>query len=34
VDLQTLDIFAENGIWFTILAPHQAHQVRAIDNGR
>ncbi len=28
VDLETLDILAENGITFTILAPHQAGQVR------
>jgi alpha-amylase/alpha-mannosidase (GH57 family) len=28
VDLETLDILAEHGISFTILAPHQASQVR------
>jgi len=30
VDLETLDILAESGIKFTILAPHQARQVRQI----
>ena len=30
VDLETLDIMAELGISFTILAPHQARQVRLI----
>ncbi|MDY6893494.1 MAG: DUF3536 domain-containing protein, partial [Chloroflexota bacterium] len=30
VDLETLDILAEQGIKFTILAPHQANQVRQI----
>ncbi len=30
VDLETLDIMAELGIGFTILAPHQAKQVRLI----
>jgi len=30
VDLETLDILAELGIKFTILAPHQARQVRQI----
>ncbi len=30
VDLETLDILAESGIKFTILAPHQAKQVRQI----
>jgi alpha-amylase/alpha-mannosidase (GH57 family) len=30
VDLETLDIMAENGIQFTILAPHQAGRVRQI----
>ena len=30
VDLETLDIMAELGIQFTILAPHQAKQVRLI----
>jgi alpha-amylase/alpha-mannosidase (GH57 family) len=30
VDLETLDIFAEHGIKFTILAPHQARRMRRI----
>ncbi|MFA6955250.1 MAG: DUF3536 domain-containing protein [Thermoanaerobaculia bacterium] len=30
VDLESLDILAEHGILFTILAPHQAKSVRAI----
>jgi hypothetical protein len=30
VDLETLDIMAELGLSFTILAPHQAHQVRRL----
>jgi alpha-amylase/alpha-mannosidase (GH57 family) len=30
VDVETLDILAELGIKFTILAPHQAHRVRNI----
>lgn len=30
VDIETLDILAENGIKFTILAPHQAQRVRKI----
>ena len=30
VDLETLEILAELGIRFTILAPHQAHRVRKI----
>lgn len=30
VDLETLNIMAEMGIRFTILAPHQAHRVRRI----
>ncbi len=29
VDLETLDVLAEQGIRFTILAPHQARQIRA-----
>ncbi|MGE0407321.1 MAG: DUF3536 domain-containing protein, partial [Candidatus Korobacteraceae bacterium] len=29
VDMETLDVMAEQGIRFTILAPHQAKQVRA-----
>jgi alpha-amylase/alpha-mannosidase (GH57 family) len=31
VDLETLDIMAEHGIRFTILAPHQAARVRRAD---
>lgn len=31
VDLQTLDMMAEQGIKFTVLAPHQAKQVRDIN---
>jgi len=31
VDLETLDVLAEFGIKFTILAPHQASRVRALD---
>jgi alpha-amylase/alpha-mannosidase (GH57 family) len=31
VDLETLDIMAEMGIKFTVLAPHQAARVRQID---
>ncbi len=30
VDLETLDILAEQGIRFTILAPHQAHRIRIL----
>lgn len=30
VDLETLDLLAQNGIHFTILAPHQCARVRAI----
>ena len=33
VDLETLDIMAELGIRFTILAPRQAHKVRKIGRG-
>ncbi len=33
VDLETLDIMAEMGISFTILAPHQAGRVRRIGEG-
>jgi alpha-amylase/alpha-mannosidase (GH57 family) len=33
VDLETLDIMAELGIRFTILAPHQAHKVRKSGQG-
>jgi alpha-amylase/alpha-mannosidase (GH57 family) len=31
VDLESLDMLAEQGIRFTILAPHQAHRVRQIS---
>lgn len=34
VDLETLDIMAEYGIIFTILAPHQASKVRKIGTGK
>jgi alpha-amylase/alpha-mannosidase (GH57 family) len=34
VDLETLDILSEQGILFTILAPHQARQVRPIGDGK
>jgi alpha-amylase/alpha-mannosidase (GH57 family) len=34
VDLETLDILAEEGIRFTILAPHQTHRVRRIGDKR
>ena len=34
VDLETLDILAEQGIRFTILAPHQAFRVRKIGTGK
>jgi alpha-amylase/alpha-mannosidase (GH57 family) len=33
VDLETLDIMAELGIRFTILAPRQAHKVRKVGHG-
>ncbi|GIK12440.1 MAG: DUF3536 domain-containing protein [Candidatus Brocadia sp. AMX2] len=33
-DIETLDIIAECGIKFTILAPHQAARVRKIGGGR
>ena len=33
VDLETLEVMAELGIGFTILAPHQAQRVRAIGGG-
>jgi alpha-amylase/alpha-mannosidase (GH57 family) len=33
VDLETLDILAEHGILFTILAPHQAKRIKQIDGG-
>ena len=32
VDMKTLDILADQGIRFTILAPHQANRVRLIGN--
>ena len=34
VDLETLDILAEMGIRFTILAPHQAKRVRKLDTDK
>jgi alpha-amylase/alpha-mannosidase (GH57 family) len=34
VDMETLDILAEFGIKFTILAPHQAVRVRRADTGK
>ncbi|MDH5768151.1 MAG: DUF3536 domain-containing protein, partial [Nitrospirota bacterium] len=34
VDLETLDILAEQDIRFTILAPHQAFRVRKIGTGK
>src|SRR3972149_545452 len=33
VDLDTLDLLAEQGIHFTILAPHQARRVRNLAGG-
>jgi alpha-amylase/alpha-mannosidase (GH57 family) len=33
VDVETLDILAEHGILFTILAPHQAKRMKPIDGG-
>ena len=33
VDLETLEMIAERGVLFTVLAPHQAARVRAIDGG-
>lgn len=33
VDLETLEILAEHGIRYTILAPRQANQVRHLDGG-
>ena len=32
VDLETLNIFAEAGIKFTVLAPHQASRIRAVGS--
>ncbi|MBN1831682.1 MAG: DUF3536 domain-containing protein [Deltaproteobacteria bacterium] len=34
VDLETLDILSEQGIAFSILAPHQARRIRRQDRGR
>jgi alpha-amylase/alpha-mannosidase (GH57 family) len=34
VDLETLDILAEQGIRFTILAPHQGSRIRPLDGGK
>jgi alpha-amylase/alpha-mannosidase (GH57 family) len=34
VDLETLDILAEQGIRFTILAPHQASRLRPMGTGK
>jgi hypothetical protein len=34
VDIETLEILAEHGIKFTILAPHQAQRVRRIGTGK
>lgn len=34
VDIESLDIMAEQGIKFTILAPHQAKRVRTINAGK
>ncbi|MFI4921192.1 MAG: hypothetical protein ACHQAZ_06095, partial [Gammaproteobacteria bacterium] len=34
VDIETLDVLAELGIRYTILAPHQAKQVRRIGGTR
>ena len=33
VDNETLDIMAQQGLKFTILAPNQAHEVRSLDGG-
>src|SRR5581483_8035024 len=33
VDLETLEILAENGIQFTVLAPHQAARFRPLDGS-
>jgi alpha-amylase/alpha-mannosidase (GH57 family) len=33
VDIETLDIMAEQGIRFTVLAPHQAKRVRSVGGG-
>ncbi len=34
VDLETLDILSEQGVRFTILAPHQASRIRSLDGGK
>ena len=34
VDIETLDLLAEHGIRFTILAPHQAYRVRRKGTGK
>jgi alpha-amylase/alpha-mannosidase (GH57 family) len=34
VDLETLDILAEQELRFTILAPHQAGRIRPLDGGK
>lgn len=34
VDLETLDIMAEYGIKFTVLAPHQARRVKKLDDKK
>ena len=33
VDLSTLEVLADHGIGFTVLAPHQAARVRPLDGG-
>lgn len=33
VDLESLDLLAEHGVRFTVLAPHQARRVRPLDGG-
>ena len=34
VDIETLEVLAELGVSFTILAPHQVKRVRRIDSGK
>jgi alpha-amylase/alpha-mannosidase (GH57 family) len=34
VDIETLEILAEHGVRFTILAPHQAYRVRKLGTGK
>ncbi|UCE78118.1 MAG: DUF3536 domain-containing protein [Nitrospiraceae bacterium] len=34
VDIETLEVLAEHGIRFTLLAPHQAHRVRKLGTGK